>query len=174
MAVRNYKGLMPTIADSAYIDDSAVVIGDVHIGAECSVWPGVVIRGDVNHIRIGDRSNIQDGSVIHVTRPHSAQPKGFEVFIGNDVTVGHNVTVHGCRIEDHCLIGMGSIILDGATIQPRVLLGAGSLVPEGKVLGSGYLYLGSPARKVRMLTEDELRRLELSAGHYVKLSRDYL
>lgn len=174
MSIRDYKGLMPTIADSAYIDESAVVIGDVHIGVECSVWPGAVIRGDVNRIRIGARSNIQDGTVIHVSRPHPGQPNGFDVVIGNDVTIGHNVTVHGCHIEDRCLIGMGSIILDGAMIQSQVLVGAGSLVAEGKILESGYLYLGAPAKKIRMLTEDELHLFKTSAGHYIKLSRDYL
>lgn len=174
MSIRDYKGVTPTIAGSAYIDEAAVVIGDVHIGDECSVWPGVVIRGDVNRIRIGARSNIQDGTVIHVTRPRSNLPDGFDVFIGNDVTIGHKVTVHGCRIEDRCLIGIGSIILDGAVIQSQVLLGAGSLVTEGKVLESGYLYLGSPAKKVRMLTDDELQRLTKSATHYVNLSRDYI
>jgi len=174
MAIRDYKGLMPTIKDSVYVDESAVVIGDVHIGEESSVWPGAVIRGDVNRVRIGARSNIQDGTVIHVSRPHPGRPNGFDVSIGNDVTIGHNVTVHGCHIEDQCLIGMGSIILDGAVIQSQVLVGAGSLVAEGKVLERGHLYLGSPAKKVRMLTEDELGRFEQSAKHYAKLSRDYL
>jgi len=174
MSIRPYKELMPQIAESAYIDEAATVIGDVHIGAECSVWPGAVIRGDVNRIRIGDRSNVQDGTVVHVTHPFSEQPEGFDVHIGNDVTIGHNVTVHGCRIEDQCLIGIGSTILDGAIIQPQVLLGAGSLVAEGKVLESGCLYLGAPAKKIRMLTEAELKWFLYSADHYVKLSRDYL
>jgi len=174
MSVRAYKGLMPQIAESAYIDEAATVIGDVQIGVEASVWPGAVIRGDVNRIRIGARSNVQDGTVVHVTHPYSDQPAGFAVQVGNDVTIGHNVTVHGCTIEDRCLIGIGSIILDGAKIQSQVLLGAGSLVPEGRVLESGFLYLGSPAKKIRMLTDAELKWFKYSAGHYVKLSRDYL
>jgi carbonic anhydrase/acetyltransferase-like protein (isoleucine patch superfamily) len=174
MSIRPYKELMPQIAESAYIDEAATVIGDVHIGDESSVWPGAVIRADVNRIRIGDRSNVQDGTVVHVTHPFSEQPEGFDVYVGNDVTIGHNVTVHGCRIEDQCLIGIGSTILDGAVIQPQVLLGAGSLVAEGKVLESGYLYLGAPAKKIRMLTEAELKWFKYSADHYVKLSRDYL
>jgi carbonic anhydrase/acetyltransferase-like protein (isoleucine patch superfamily) len=174
MSVRPYNGLMPQIADSAYIDEAATVIGDVHIGTESSVWPSAVLRGDVNRIRIGTRSNIQDGTVVHVTHPFSEQPEGFDVFVGNDVTIGHNVTVHGCRIEDRCLIGIGSTILDGAVIQSQVLLGAGSLVAEGKVLESGNLYLGAPAKKIRMLTEAELKWFKYSAEHYVKLSRDYL
>lgn len=174
MAIRNYKDIRPTLADSVYVDESAAVIGDVHMGEECSVWPMAVIRGDVNRIRIGDRTNVQDGTVIHVTHPYSELPDGYSVNIGNDVTIGHNVTVHGCTIGDECLIGIGSIILDGAVIEPRVLLGAGSLVTEGKVLDSGYLYVGSPARRVRMLTEDELNWFLYSSKHYVKLSRDYL
>jgi len=174
MSVRPYKGISPQIADSAYIDEAATVIGDVHIGVECSVWPGAVIRGDVNRIRIGARTNIQDGTVIHVTSSYNKGGSGFGVTIGNDVTIGHQVTVHGCTIEDRCLIGIGSIILDGATIQSQVLLGAGSLVPEGKVLESGFLYLGAPAKKVRMLTEEEMKWFKGSANHYVKLSRDYL
>ena len=174
MSIRPYKELMPQISDSAYIDQAATVIGDVHIGDESSVWPGAVIRGDVNRVRIGVRSNVQDGTVVHVTHPFSEQPEGFDVYIGNDVTIGHNVTVHGCRIEDRCLIGIGSTILDGAVIQPEVLLGAGSLVSEGKVLESGYLYLGAPAKRIRMLTDAELKWFKYSAGHYVKLSRDYL
>jgi len=174
MAIRPYKGLMPQIADSAYIDEASTVIGDVHIGVESSVWPGAIIRGDVNRIRIGARSNIQDGSVVHVTHPFSEQPEGFDVYIGNDVTIGHNVTVHGCRIEDRCLIGIGSTILDGAVIQQHVLLGAGSLVAEGKVLEGGYLYLGAPAKRIRMLTEAEIKWFKYSASHYVKLSRDYM
>jgi len=174
MSVRPYKGLVPQIADSAYIDEAATVIGDVHIGVESSVWPAAVIRGDVNRIRIGARSNVQDGTVVHVTHDYDQSGGGFGVSIGNDVTIGHNVTVHGCTIEDQCLIGIGSIILDGAIIQSQVLLGAGSLVPEGKVLESGNLYLDSPAKKIRMLTDEEMKWFKYSAGHYVKLSRDYL
>ena len=174
MSIRPYKGITPQIAESAYIDEDATVIGDVHIGEESSVWPGAVMRGDVNRIRIGARSNVQDGTVVHVTHPFSEQPEGFGVYVGDDVTIGHNVTVHGCRIEDRCLIGIGSTILDGAIIQPEVLLGAGSLVAEGKVLESGYLYLGAPAKRIRMLTEAELKWFKYSADHYVKLSRDYL
>lgn len=174
MSVRPYKNIMPQIADSAYVDEAATVIGDVRLGVETSVWPGAVIRGDVNRIRIGARSNVQDGTVVHVTHPYSEQPDGFSVRIGNDVTIGHNVTVHGCTIEDRCLIGIGSIIMDGAIINSQVLLGAGSLVPEGNVLESGMLYFGSPAKKIRMLTDAEMKWFKYSAGHYVKLSRDYL
>lgn len=174
MTLRSYKKILPTIADSAYIDDQACVIGDVVIGEDCSIWPMAVIRGDVNIIRIGDRTNIQDGSVVHVTHKYSGNPDGFGVHIGNDVTIGHNVTVHGCTIKDKSLIGIGSTILDGAIIHSKVLLGANSLVTEGKELESGYLYMGQPAKKMRELNKDELDWFDYSAKHYVKLKNDYL
>jgi carbonic anhydrase/acetyltransferase-like protein (isoleucine patch superfamily) len=133
-----------------------------------------VLRGDVNKIRVGDRSNIQDGTVVHVTHGYSAVPDGYGVTIGNDVTIGHNVTVHGCTIEDECLIGIGSTILDGAVIHKHVLLGAGSLVTEGKELHGGFLWMGRPAKKVRELTDEEIKWFGYSANHYKKLKDDYL
>jgi carbonic anhydrase/acetyltransferase-like protein (isoleucine patch superfamily) len=174
MALRIYKGIAPRLGQGVYVDDSAAVIGDVVIGEDSSVWPMAVIRGDVNSIRIGKRSNIQDGSVVHVTHRYREVPDGHAVSIGDDVTVGHNVTVHGCTIEDRCLIGIGSTILDGAIIHSNVLLGAGSLVSEGKELESGNLYLGAPAKKIRALTEIELKWFEYSARHYQQLKDDYL
>jgi len=162
------------LGNRVYIDNDAVVIGDVTIGDDSSVWPMAVIRGDVNHIRIGQRSNIQDGTVVHVTHRYSANPEGHAVTIGDDVTIGHNVTAHGCTIEDRCLIGIGSTILDGAVIHSNVLLGAGSLVSEGKELESGHLYIGTPVKKVRELTDDEMAWFEYSAKHYQKLKDDYL
>ena len=174
MSLRTYQGHRPQISRSAYIDEQACVIGDVSIGEDSSVWPMAVIRGDVNHIRIGARSNIQDGTVIHVTHRYSENPEGHPVVIGDDVTVGHNITVHGCTIEDRCLIGIGSTLLDGAIIRSHVMLGAHSLVAEGKELEGGYLWLGAPARKIRELTEQELRWFEYSAKHYVALKNDYL
>jgi len=174
MAIRNFKGMSPKVANSAYVDDSAVVIGDVEIGVDASVWPMCSIRGDVNLIRIGARSNIQDGSVIHVTHRYGDFPEGHATRIGSDVTVGHKVMLHGCTVEDLCLIGMGSTVLDGAIVRSRVLLGAGSLVPEGKDLEGGYLWLGRPAKKMRELTEQELKWFEYSAMHYVKLKNDYM
>jgi len=174
MKLRTYKAAWPHIADSAYVDAQASVIGDVKIGPDSSVWPMTVIRGDVNTIRIGARTNIQDGSVIHVTHPYAALPQGNAVLIGDDVTVGHRAVIHGCTIGNECLIGIGAVILDGALLQDRVLLGAGSLVTEGKLLESGYLYLGSPARKARELTEEELKWFKYSAQHYVQLKNDYL
>ncbi len=174
MTIRSYKGISPRLGKQVYVDESAVVIGDVILGDNCSVWPMAVIRGDVNQIHIGQRSNIQDGTVVHVTHRYSANLEGHAVRIGDDVTIGHNVTVHGCTIEDRCLIGIGSTILDGAVIHSNVLLGAGSLVSEGKELESGYLYIGTPAKKARRLTDDEMAWFEYSAKHYERLKNDYL
>ncbi len=174
MAIRPYQNISPSLGKRVYVDASAVVIGDVVLGDDCSVWPMAVIRGDVNHIRIGQRSNIQDGTVVHVTHRYSANAEGHAVFIGDDVTIGHNVTVHGCTIEDRCLIGIGSTILDEAVIHTNVLLGASSLVSEGKELESGFLYLGAPAKKVRELTDEEMAWFEYSAKHYQDLKNDYL
>jgi carbonic anhydrase/acetyltransferase-like protein (isoleucine patch superfamily) len=173
MAIRDFEKHTPKIAATAYIDDMAAVIGDVEIGEEVSVWPTCVIRGDVNSIRIGDRSNIQDGSVLHVTHDSEYAPGGFPLKIGKDVTVGHKVILHACTIGDYCLVGMGSTVLDGAVLEDKVMLGANSLVSPGKVLESGYLYLGSPARKVRKLKAEEQAWLEYSAAHYVALKNRY-
>jgi len=174
MSIRSYREISPTIAGSAYVDEAAVVIGDVVIGDESSIWPMAVVRGDVNHIRIGDLTNIQDGSVLHVTHAHPAAPEGgYPLIIGNEVTVGHNVTLHGCTIGDRCLIGMGSIVLDGATLEPEVLLGAGSLVPPNKVLEGGHLWLGNPAKKIRPLTDAERDWFAYSARHYARLAGHY-
>jgi carbonic anhydrase/acetyltransferase-like protein (isoleucine patch superfamily) len=174
MTIRSYKCNSPRIAASAYVDASAVVIGDVEIGEDSSVWPMCVVRGDVNIVRIGARTSIQDGTVIHVTHRHAARPEGHATTVGNDVTVGHKVILHGCTIEDRCLIGMGAIVMDGAVLRSGVLLGAGALVPEGKELEGGYLWLGRPAKRVRALTDEEMARFEYSARHYVNLKNDYL
>jgi len=172
--MRAYRNHLPRIHESAWIDPDAVVIGDVAVGRDSSVWPATVIRGDVNRIRIGERTNIQDGSVIHVTHRSEENPDGHAAIIGNEVTVGHKVILHGCTVKDRCLIGMGSIILDGAVIHEHTLVGAGSLVPPGKELESGYLWLGSPARRVRELTPEEIEHFRYSANHYVRLKNDYL
>jgi carbonic anhydrase/acetyltransferase-like protein (isoleucine patch superfamily) len=171
--IRPFQDLTPRIAEDVWIDKSAVIIGDVEIGPQASVWPLCAIRGDIHYIRIGARSNIQDGSVIHVTHDSEFNPGGFPVEIGEDVTVGHKVMLHGCTIGNNCLIGMGSIVLDGAVIESRVILGAGSLVPQGRVLESGHLYVGSPVKKVRVLTEEELRFLDYVAGNYVTLAQQF-
>jgi carbonic anhydrase/acetyltransferase-like protein (isoleucine patch superfamily) len=173
-SIEAYQGIAPQIAARVYIHPTATVIGDVMLGDDVSVWPGTVIRGDVNHIRIGAGTNVQDLSVLHVSHKSSWEPSGMPLIIGSNVTIGHKVILHGCTIEDECLIGMGSIVMDKVVVQKNVLVGAGSLVPEGKVLESGYLYLGSPARKVRKLTQKELAHFIYSAQHYIRLKNNYL
>ena len=173
MSIRNFENHRPVIDESAFIDESAVVIGNVKIAADVSVWPLTTIRGDINSIEIGARSNIQDGSVLHVTHDSEYSPGGFSLSIGESVTVGHKVILHACTIGNHCLVGMGSTVLDGAVLEDKVMLGANSLVSPGKRLESGYLYVGSPARQVRKLTEKELAWLAYSAAHYVDLKNRY-
>ena len=167
--IRPFQEMQPSIAASAWIDESAVVIGDVTIGEHSNVWPLTVIRGDVNSITIGARSNIQDGSVLHVT--HAGKHyRGSPLLIGDDVTVGHKVILHACAIGNRCLVGMGAIIMDRSVVEDDVIIGAGSLVAENKTLESGHLYLGSPAKKIRPLTQSELNFLPYSASHYVDLA----
>lgn len=169
--VREYAGLQPSIAEDVWIDPTAVVIGDVRIGNGSSIWPTTVIRGDIQAIRIGELTNVQDGCVLHVTHDSVYKPGGLPLVIGNGVTVGHRVVLHACTVGDYCLIGMGSIVLDGAVLGPRLILGAGSLVPGGKELESGYLWMGSPVRRGRALSERELQYLEYSAQHYRRLAQ---
>ena len=169
MAIRNFEDLVPVVPASAYVDDSAVVIGAVTLGEDASVWPTAVLRGDIHSIVVGARSNIQDGSVLHVTHDSEFAPGGFGVRVGENVTVGHKAVLHGCTVEDFALIGMGAVVLDGAVVRARAMVGAGSLVPPGKDLEGGYLWLGSPVQRIRPLKEKELAFLEYSAGHYVEL-----
>lgn len=169
MTVRKFENWIPDIAMSAYVDPTALVIGNVKLGEQVSVWPGTVIRGDVNRIEIGANTNIQDHSILHVNHEGPYVP-GSQALIGASVTVGHRVILHGCRVDDYCLIGMGSIIMDGAHLHSEVLLAAGSLVPADKELEGGFLWRGSPARKVRELSEKELESLRYSADHYAKLA----
>ena len=172
--IRSFENIHPQIGDDCYIDDNADVIGDITLGAHCSVWPMTVIRGDVNKIRIGQRSNIQDGSILHVSHAGEYNPEGAALAIGYDVTVGHKVILHGCSIGNLCLIGMGSIVMDDAVIEDQVMLGAGSLVAPGKTLHSGYLYLGSPCKRARALSQREIDYLRYSAEHYVRIKDKYL
>lgn len=174
MKVRPYQGVTPQLADSVFVDPSAVIIGDVHIGEDSSVWPLTVIRGDMHRIRIGCRTSIQDGSVLHITHAGPYNPDGFPLEIGDDVTVGHQAMLHGCKIGSRILIGMGSMVMDGAVIEDDVVLGAGSLVPPGKVLESGKLYVGRPAKAVRDLTEKELSFFTYTAGNYAKLKDKHM
>lgn len=172
--IRSFEQHTPQIGERCLIASNSEVIGDVILGEDCSVWPATIIRGDVNAIRIGCGSNFQDGSVLHVTHASEYHTQGAALQVGNRVTVGHKVILHGCSIGDTCLIGMGSIVMDDVIIESRVILGAGSLVTPGKRLQSGYLYLGSPCRKIRPLTDGELTSLDYSAQHYIRLKNRYL
>ncbi|MEO5362215.1 MAG: gamma carbonic anhydrase family protein [Magnetococcus sp. DMHC-8] len=174
MPVYPYRGVMPSIDPTAFVHPDAVVIGDVHIGAGSSLWPGVVIRGDVNRVRIGARTNIQDGSVLHVTRPTADHPEGIPLLIGDEVTIGHQVTLHACHLHDRSMVAIGAIVLDGAVVEEQAMVGAGSLVTPGKRVAAGELWMGSPARPVRVL--DERARLAMAAtnANYVRLAQEYL
>jgi carbonic anhydrase/acetyltransferase-like protein (isoleucine patch superfamily) len=174
MKIRSYQGMTPVLGERVFIDPSAVVLGDVEIGDDASIWPLVVVRGDMHRIRIGARTSIQDGSVLHITHAGPFNPDGFPLLIGDDVTVGHQAMLHGCCIGNRILIGMGSMVMDGATIEDEVVLGAGSLVPPGKTLQSGYLYVGRPAKQVRPLTDKERAFFTYSAGNYVRLKDQHL
>ena len=172
--IRPYLNSTPQLGNNCYIDEMSVVIGDVILAENVSVWPFAVIRGDVNHIRIGKNSNVQDHAMLHVSHKKADKPNGSPLIIGEDVTIGHHVTLHGCTIGNRVLIGINSIVLDDVIIPDDVMIGAGTLVPPGKVLESGYLYVGSPAKKVSPLTEQELAFLPYSAQNYVKVSGHYL
>ena len=174
MAIRTYQQFTPQLGERVFVDASAVVLGDVEIGTDSSVWPLVVIRGDMHSIRIGERSSVQDGSVLHITHAGPFNPRGYPLNIGDDVTIGHNVTLHGCSLGNRILVGMGSIIMDGAVVQDEVVIGAGSLVPPGKVLESGYLYVGSPVKQARPLTDKERSYFSYSAANYVRLKDQHL
>lgn len=174
MNIRSFKNHQPEIDSSTYVDNSAVIIGQVTIGSDCSIWPNTTIRGDVNWISIGNNTSIQDGSTLHVTHNNPDKPdSGFPLTVGSQVTIGHNVVLHGCTIEDNCLIGMGAIVLDGAHIEANTFIAAGALVSPGKRLESGYLYVGAPVKKLRHLTAEELEGLQYSADHYVRLKNEY-
>ena len=172
--IRPYKGILPSIGSDNYIDKSAILVGDITLSDDVSIWPLVAARGDVNTITIGARTNIQDGTVLHVTRKSSENPLGNPLIIGSDVTVGHKCMLHGCQLGDRILVGMGAIIMDGAVIEDDVFIGAGSLVPPNKTLLSGYLYVGNPVKQARPLKESEAAFLKQSAINYVELKNEYL
>jgi carbonic anhydrase/acetyltransferase-like protein (isoleucine patch superfamily) len=175
MNIRPFQNIHPTLGARVWVDPAATVIGDVHLGEDASLWPGTVVRGDVNHIRIGARSNLQDGCVVHVTHEGPfTRPNGLPCLIGADVTVGHGAIIHACTIEDAVLIGMGAVVLDGVVVKKHGFVGAGAVVSPGKTVGEGELWLGNPARCVRMLGEREIEQLYYSAQHYVKLKDRYL
>lgn len=166
--IKAYKGITPTVADSAFIEDTAVIVGDVVIEADSSVWFHSVVRGDVNYIRIGRRTNVQDLSLLHVT--HDTYP----LILGDDVTVGHHVVLHGCTIHNRVLVGMGAVLMDGVSVGDDCIIGAGALVTEHTKIPPGSLVIGSPARVKRPLRETELAWLKESAENYVRYARDYM
>ncbi|HYD43259.1 MAG TPA: gamma carbonic anhydrase family protein [Anaeromyxobacter sp.] len=166
-AVGPYRGISPRLHPSVLVMDGATLIGDVELGEGSSVWPGVVVRGDVCHVRIGARTNLQDGTVVHVTT--DTHP----TIVGDDVTVGHRAVLHGCTIRDRCLIGIGAIVLDGAVVGPDAFVGAGALVTPGTVVPPGTMFLGAPGRVKRPLTPEELAGLRASAAHYVEVAAQY-
>jgi carbonic anhydrase/acetyltransferase-like protein (isoleucine patch superfamily) len=174
MNIRPYRNQLPRLGANVYVDPAAVVIGDVELGEDASLWPFTVARGDVNAIRIGARTNIQDGTVLHVTHDGPYSPGGLPLLIGADVTVGHGAILHACTIEDACLIGMHASVLDGVVVRRHAMIGAGAVVTPGKVVGEGELWLGNPARRVRLLTDAQIEQLYYSARHYVRLKNEYL
>ena len=164
----------PSFGQRVFVDTGAHVSGDVTLGDDVSVWPMAAIRGDVNRIVIGARSNIQDGCVLHVTHESAWQPEGRPLEIGEDVTVGHAAVLHACTVGDRCLVGMGAIVMDGAILEPDSMVAGGAVVPPGKIVQSGTLWRGNPARYARDLTEREIGNLLYSAQHYVRLKDLYL
>lgn len=172
--LRPYKGTHPEIGSRTYIDPNSTVIGNVLLGEDCSVWPGAVIRGDMHSIRVGQRTSVQDNATLHITHASQYNPNGWPLEIGEEVTIGHNACLHGCKIGDRVLIGIGAIVLDGAVVESDVVIGAGALVPPGKKLESGYLYIGSPCKQARPLTEKETSFFRYSAQNYVDLKNQYI
>lgn len=171
--IRKYLGNSPQIADSAYIDQSAVIIGRVIVGENSSVWCNAVARGDVAEIKIGKNSNVQDLTMLHVTHYNEGKSDETPLIIGDNVTVGHSCCLHACTVGNNVLVGMGTTILDNAIIEDNAMIGAGSLVPPNKTLESGYLYLGSPVKQIRKLSAEEIAHLSYSAAHYVKVANNH-
>ncbi len=174
MPLTAYLNTTPVLGERVYLHPSSQVIGEVRIGNDSSVWCNTVLRGDVNRIVIGQGTNVQDLTIGHVSHKTPHKPDGSPLLIGNYVTVGHSVILHGCAIGNECLIGMGSIIMDDAVIGDRVMIGAGSLISPGKVLESGMLYIGRPAKLMRALTAEEVANLRYSAEHYIQVKDNYL
>lgn len=162
-----YKGTLPNIHKTCFIAPNAYIIGDVEVGEDSNVWYGCTIRGDVNNIVIGKRTNIQDHTMIHVSS------FGYNTEIGNDVTVGHAAILHACKVGNGAFVGMQACVMDGAVVEEKAMVAAGALVPPGKTIPSGELWAGSPARFMRKLTEDDFKHMQWSSSHYVKLSKEY-
>ena len=174
MTVRTYQGMTPKLGERVFVDPTAVVIGDVELGEDASVWPFTVIRGDMHRIRIGARSSIQDGAVVHITHASDYNPGGWPTTIGDDVTVGHQAMLHGCTIGNRVLIGMKAMVMDGAVIEDEVIIAAGAVVPPGKRCESGYVYMGSPAKQQRPITEKERSFFRYTAANYARLKDKHL
>lgn len=172
--ISSFEGHRPHWTGSVWIDPAARLIGDVSLGEDSSVWPGAVIRGDMHHIRIGARTSIQDGAVLHVTHDSDFHPGGFPLEIGDDVTIAHQAMLHGCTLGHRVLVGIQAVVMDDVRVDDDVIIAAGSLVPSGKHLQGGWLYRGRPARPVRELTDDERAYLVYVAGNYVRLKDRYL
>ncbi|HSP31696.1 MAG TPA: gamma carbonic anhydrase family protein [Halomonas sp.] len=173
-ALRSHQGISPDLGERDYIDPASVVIGDVVLGDDCSVWPMTVIRGDMHRIRIGARTSVQDGSVLHITHASDFSPEGFPLTIGEDVTIGHKAILHGCTLGSRILVGMGAIVMDGAVVDDEVIIAAGAVVTPGKHLESGYVYAGNPAKALRPLKDKERAFFPYTAGNYVKLKDRFL
>lgn len=173
-SIRPFRGHTPKLGKKVFVDPTAVVLGDVEIGDDSSIWPMAVVRGDMHRIRIGSRTSIQDGSVLHITHAGPFNPDGYPLIIGNEVTVGHKATLHGCTVHDRCLIGIGAVVMDGAVVEEEVIVAAGCLVPPGKRLQSGFVYKGNPAKQVRPISEKEREFFSYGAGNYVKLKDEHI
>ena len=172
--LRPFLDKRPVLGERVYVDPAASVIGEVELGDDVSVWPGTVIRGDVNFVRIGARSNLQDGTIVHVSHESPYNKGGYPTLVGQGVTVGHGTIIHACTIGDHCLIGMGACVLDGAVIEDEAFIGAGAVVGPGKRVPRGELWVGNPARSARALSAKDIECLHYSADHYVRLKDRYL
>lgn len=173
-SIRSFKGTAPSLGARVYIDPAATVIGDVTLGDDVSVWPGAVIRGDMHRIRIGDRSNVQDNAVLHITHASDFNPGGWPLTIGEDVVIGHRALLHGCTLGNRILVGNGAILNDGVVVEDEVIIGAGCMVPPGKRLESGYIYIGNPCKQGRELKDSERAFFTYSPANYVKLKDQYL
>lgn len=173
-SLRSWKGQWPRLGERVYIDPASLVLGDVVLGDDCSVWPMAVIRGDMHRIRIGARTSVQDGCVLHITHASDFNPGGFPLTIGEDVTIGHKAILHGATLGSRILVGMGAIVMDGAVVEDEVIIAAGAVVTPGKRLESGHVYAGNPAKALRPLKEKEREFFPYTAGNYVRLKDDYL
>ena len=174
MTVRIFQGQAPKLGERVYLDPASVVLGDVEIGDDGSVWPMAVIRGDMHRIRIGARTSVQDGSVLHITHASDFNPGGHPLTIGDDVTIGHKAILHGCTLGNRILVGMGAIVMDGAIVEDEVIIAAGAVVTPGKTLAGGHVYAGNPAKPLRELKSSEREFFTYTAGNYVKLKDQYL